>query len=226
MNAHVTSVSGFQLLRQYRDEKPDVLTREVKNAMNAGGVVWKEETNSDDKDAMEGRWSNLDFLRHGKARSAWKDYWPQNRCRFSWDAIGRVQTGKVGWEWLLVAAFAHAGELEQSNNPPLDEADERVLSAMAEAELKYNVDPGIDWINGHFYLSTRLSALGFLRKYGICVRMLFVYFYEEKRGMDCLFPSLEEWDSAIAATEQKLGLRGKSVLERRIYRMFLPGMCD
>ena len=222
MSVNAASVSGFQFLRQCMDEKPDVLTRAIKNAMNAGGVVWKERANSGDKETMEGRWSNLDFLGHGKARSAWQDYWPQNRCRFSWDAIGRVQIGKVGWEWLLVSAFAHQGELEQNGNPLLDEADERVLSALAEGELKYNVDSDIDWINDHFYLSTRLSTLAFLRKCGICVRMLSVYFYDEKKGMDHLFPSLNQWDTAIATTEQELGLRGKSVLERRIYRIFLP----
>jgi len=126
---------------------------------------------------------------------------------------------------LLITAFAHRGELEQSLEPPIDEADERIVSAIEEAKRRFKVEPGIDWIHCSAYLTTKLSALSFLRKHGICVRMLSIYFYDERTKKDNLFPSLEEWDPAITTTERRLGLAGKSVLERRIYRIFLPAIC-
>ena len=225
MKAQAANISGGYLLRQYKDKKPDLLAREVKNAMNAGGVVWREPASSDDEGATKERWSNLDFLRKGKARSVWKDYWPPNRCRFSWDAIGRIRIGK-GLEWLLVTAFAHSGELEHNPEPPLDGADERIVSAIDEAKRRYGIEPGIDWINTNSHLATRLSALSFLRKHGVCSRMLFVYFHAEETKEDDLFPSLETWDTVVTTTEQRLGLTGESVLERRISQMFLPAKCD
>lgn len=224
MSAEAANVSGFHLLRQYMDRKPEVLASKVKSAMNAGDVVWREPPSSDDAIAAKARWSNLHFLRKGKARSAWEDYWPQDGYRFSWDAIGRVQIGRVGWEWLLVTAFAHLGEVEQTLGPPIDEADERIVSAIEEAKRNFKVEPGIDWIHSHIYSTTRLSALSFLRNHGVCVRMLSIHFYDERTKEDNLFPSLEEWDLAITTTERRLGLAGKSVLERRIYRMFLPAI--
>ena len=138
MNANGADISGFDLLHQYRNEEPDLLASEVKNAMNAGGVVWREQAKSEDEDATGGRWSNVDFLGNGKARTAWKDYWPPDRCRFLWDAIGRVRI-KTGFEWLLVTAFAQPGELELNLRPPIDGADQRIVSAFDEAKQRYGM---------------------------------------------------------------------------------------
>lgn len=226
MNVNLADVSGFHLLQQYIVGRPDALASEVKSTMNAGGVVWREPTDSDGAYAPKDRWSNLDFLGKGKARSAWKDYWPPDNCRFSWDAIGRVQIGRVGWEWLLVTAFAQLEELVQSNKPSLDETDKRIIHAIEEAQREYKVEPSVNWLNSNTHLTTRLSALSFLRKYGVCVRMLFVYFYDTKTEKDSLLPSLEEWDPAITTTERRLDLSGRSILERRIYRVFLPSIGD
>ena len=222
MDANVIDVSGFEILQHYLDEKPDLLTSEIENAMDAGGVRWRMPENSDEVDVTKGRWSNLDFLGRGKAHNAWKDYWSPDICRFWWDAIGRVQMGEVGWEWLLLTAFAHPGELEQ--NLPLDGTDERIVSAIGETKQRYGVDPDIDWINVNSCLATRLFALSFLRKYGVCSRMLFVYFYAGEAGEDDPFPSVGTWNAAIATAEQQLGLTGRSVPERRIYQMFLPAI--
>ena len=222
MNTIEARISGFELIEQYKHDDPDALANEVKKAMNAGGVEWREPADAAGAGGQQGRWSNLDFLRNGKARSAWQDHWPVDGCRFSWDAIGRVQMGKVGWEWLLVAAFARPEELERGLEPPLDAADERIASAIDEAKGRYGVDPGVDWIAGNSHLATRLSALSFLRQHGVCSRMLCVYFHAGDSRGDDLVPSQDTWDVAIATAEQRLGLRGTSVLERRLYRMFLP----
>ena len=89
----------FRLSNGTKETEPDMLASTVRSAMNAGGGRARESPSS-------GRWSNLDFLGKGKARSAWADSWPEDGYDFSWDAVGRVQIGKVGWEWLLVTAFA------------------------------------------------------------------------------------------------------------------------
>ena len=226
MNSMAAHVSGFHLLDQYMDQKPNVLACEVKSSLDAGGVVWRKPPSSEGAGAAKARWSNLDFLGKGKARRAWEEHWPQDGHRFAWDAIGRVQIGTVGWEWLLVTAFAHPEELEQSPEGPIDEADERIVSAIEEAKRGYNVEPRIDWIHSHVYLTTRLAALSFLRKHGVCVRMLLIHFYGDERKRDSLCPGLREWHRAIMTAEWRLGLAGKSVLERRVFRAFLPAMCD
>jgi hypothetical protein len=225
MNSKVANVSGYHLLRQYTDQKPDVLVSEVKSAMHAGGVVWKKASSSDEADAAPARWANLDFLGKGQPRRVWENYWPQDDYRFLWDAIGKVQIGRVGWEWLLVTAFAHPEELEQNLELPVHGIDERFVLAMEEAKQSYNVAPGNDWIHSNTSLTTRYSALRFLRVHGACVRMLFIYFYDDETKKDALCPGLKEWDPAISTTERRLGLTGNSVLERRIYRAFLPAIC-
>ena len=185
--------------------------------MNAGGVQWRESPSSD-------RWSNLDFLGKGKARSAWADSWPEDGYDFSWDAVGRVQIGKVGWEWLLVTAFAAPGELELNLESPIERLDGRVTSVIEAAQRGFKIEPYIEWRHGNMFLGTRLSALSFLRQHGVCVRMLSVYFHDEHPGQHSPFPRLAAWDPAIVASRQRLGLTGDSALERRTYRLFLPAI--
>jgi hypothetical protein len=74
--------------------------------------------------------------------------------------------GRVGWEWLLVVAYAQPEELAQNNAHPLDDTDERITYAMEQAKRQYRVDPGMDWLSGSTHLTTRLSALNFLRMNG------------------------------------------------------------
>ena len=215
-------VSGFQLLRQYLDKEPTLLASEIKRVMHAGGVVWRIPPGFDGVDVAKARWSNLDFLGRGKARSVWEEHWSPDQGSFTWDAIGKVQIGQVGWEWLLVTAFAHPGELTQSPAAPDGAAGERILFTIEEAKQRFQVAPGSDWSYHDLHLAARLSALNFLRQHGLCVRMLFIYFYDEKARQDTSLPAPKVWQPVIAATERRLGLSGTSVLERRIYRMFLP----
>ena len=226
MNSRATRICGFDLLRQYRDRVPDLLASKINKAMNAGGVVWREPPASDQAGPEQHRWANLDFLGRGKAREAWKDYWPQTGSRFPWDAVGRVQIGKVGWEWLPVTAHAHPRELKRTYRGAIDTADRRVVSAVRGAQQSFKVVSDTDWLRGNMDLATRLSALRFLREHGACVRMLSIYFYNDRKSRSKVLPTLDEWRPAIATADRRLGLTGKSVLERRIYRMFLPVIRD
>ena len=226
MNARAARASGFDLLRQYMDRKPDMLTRRISRAMNAGGIVWREPPGTSPPKAAVHRWTNLDFLCRGKAPAAWKDYWPQDGCGFSWDAVGRVQIGKVGWEWLPVTAHVHPRELMRAHRGSIDTTNRRVISAVRGAQQSFKVGADADWLRGNMDLATRLSALSFLREYSVCVRMLFVHFYDDRKSKNTLLPSQADWRPAIAKADQQLGLTGKSVLERRICRMFLPAICD
>ena len=226
MNARTARISGFDLLRQYMDRKPDMLARWIKRTMKAGGVVWREPPGTSGPKAAGPRWANLDFLCRGKAPAAWKDYWPQDGCGFSWDAVGRVQIGKVGWEWLPVTAHAHPKELERTYRGPIDVADRRIVSAVRGAQQSFKVGADNDWLRGNMDMATRLATLSFLRKHSVCVRMLFVYFYDDRKSSSRLLPALSDWEPVIATADRRLGLTGKSVLERRIYRMFLPAICD
>gem|GEM_PF-2150776 len=231
------TVQGHRLLQQYIEQQPDALAAAIMGAMHAGDVVWRTpsrmapppQTPPGSDAAEPPRWRNLDFLGQGKARRAWAEVWPQESCDFAWDAIGRAQMGEVGWEWLLVAAYAHPGELDPiapSNRP----ADERVAAALAQAQERYHAAPGSDWRRADDPLAIRLAALSFLRQYSVCSRLLFVYFYDDAApanaagSQGALCPSREAWSPAIAAAERRLGLAGASVLERRLYRAFLPSL--
>jgi hypothetical protein len=226
MNSRATRICGFDLLRQYMDRVPDLLASKINKAMNAGGVVWREPPASDQAGPEQHRWANLDFLGRGKAREAWKDYWPQTGSRFPWDAVGRVQIGKVGWEWRPVRAHAKLTELKRASRGSIDCTDRRIASAICQAQQSFKAKPNANWLKSDLDLATRLSALRFLREHSACVRMLFIYFYNDGKSRSKVLPTLDEWRPAIATADRRLGLTGKSVLERRIYRMFLPVIRD
>ena len=50
--------------------------------------------------------------------------------------------------------------------------------------MRYGVEPDVDWITGGSHLATRLSALSFLRGYGVCSRMLLVFFHDGESRKD------------------------------------------
>jgi hypothetical protein len=64
-----------------------------------------------------------------------------------------VQIGKVGWEWLLVTAFAEPGELELNLESPIERLDGRVTSVIEAAHRGFKIDPDIEWRHGNMFLA-------------------------------------------------------------------------
>jgi len=165
------------------------------------------------------------FLRDGgKGKTAWPTFWPRREPSLAWDAVGRAQRGRVGWEWLLVRAYADIEDLA-SDCVATDSESLRILSAsLGDARAAYKATPTADWLRGHYDYAARLAVLRFLRRYGICARMLLVFFCENGSGTGIAAPSEAQWRASIGLLEQELGLVGKSALERRIYKAFLPAI--
>ena len=100
------------MLARYVANKPKYLKSKINKAMNAGGVVWRHSAKPNIDAPEICTWDGLSFLGNGKAKTAWQEMWQGSESpRFAWDAIGRVQIGKVGWNWLLVLAMTHLDEL-------------------------------------------------------------------------------------------------------------------
>ena len=55
-----------------------------------------------------------------------------------------MQIGKVGWEWLLVTAFAAPGELELNLESPIERLDGRVTSVIEAAQRGFKIEPYIE----------------------------------------------------------------------------------
>jgi len=83
---------------------------------------------------------------------------------------------------------------------------------------------GIQWLERHYQYANRLAALHFLNTQGIKAHLVMVYFMGDRHSSaSTTCPASEqEWESAIQAAEKHLGLTGKSELETRVHKVFLP----
>ena len=68
----------------------------------------------------------------------------------------------------------------------------------------------------------RLGVRKFLQGNSICGRTVFLYFTGSNDTGSGGPPMEAQWKTAIGKMEWHLGITGKSALERRIYRLFLP----
>jgi hypothetical protein len=205
--------TGAQLLALHRRYHPEALAADLTAALKAGGLEWR--------DPPEGApaWHGLDFLSPGKPRAAWEHRAPARPYSFPWDGIARAQMGRVGWEWLLVVAFARPDEFT-APAPPAMLADTRLAELLAAAPARYQARPVVDW--GHYgRLAGSLALMAFLRQQGACARLLWLFFQADPRA-DPLAPTRDGWEGMLAGAQQMMGLAGKSALEQRLYRAFVP----
>ena len=222
MDKLMTGSPSELYLNGYLQSHSEELEREIMATLGAGGVKWKNPTVAADIEIAV-KWSGFDFMRPGKIRSAWDNLWPHDVDQPEWDALGRVQMGNSGcWEWLYVQANAHIEELKGDCPAVREDSARRINTLLEKAKGAVGAPETADWMHGYYPHAVRLGVRKFLQGNSICGRTAFIYFTGRDGTGAGKPPSKSQWQNAIDRMEQHLGLSGKSVLERRIYRLFLP----
>lgn len=172
---------------------------------------------------LDGERKALDFLEvDNPARTAWTWIWPHKGTPINWDVVGKVKIAGR-WEWLLVEAKAHLGEVfsscgaeENGGRPLIRQTLERVKNALG-------VDPGRDWLVDHYQYCNRIAVLHHLVEHDAPAHLLWIYFTGDrgKRGRICPKDELG-WRGALLERTEAIGLPERHALSARMHKLFLP----
>ncbi len=180
----------------------------------------------------DAEWESLDFLlekpstppeKHRDVLDAWKKRWPHGSGVMNWDAVGQIQVGGE-WEWLLVEAKSHTGELKSNCGARDSDSIKQIKNVFEKVKGDLKVQQTADWLTKYYQYANRLAVLHHLDKNDVKARLLLIYFcgdawpWQEK---DC--PQSEAgWDEALKEQEEHLGLPECHRLTKHIHKLFLP----
>jgi hypothetical protein len=212
----------LRFLGRHRQE----LNRRVLEAVGSERIEWL-----DFGFQPKGRWQDaeitgLDFLPEGHAaRTEWRDWWPRghgNRGVHTWDAVGQVRVNGTD-EWLLVEAKANLEELQPDCGAKSPRSVATIERAFAETRRALGVPEDRDWCHGYYQLCNRLAALSFLNSHDVPARLLLIYFVGDRGDAGRTCPADEgEWQHALRAQAEHVGLPEAHPLADRIHQLFLP----
>jgi hypothetical protein len=209
--------NGESFFRRYMNEYQADLETGIMEATGANGIRWTPGM----KD--ESRWMGMEFMRPGgKMLANWNRNWPTGLEPPSWDSMCRIRRGGNSWERVYVYAAAGSGDLI-GNCAAANEGDLGLVTELVDdAKRVFDVPFAADWLHGYYQHAIRLSVLGFLRANRSCGRLLFVYFDDDDGHATGSVPTRKEWATTLGTMDAGLGVTGRTVLERRVHRLFLP----
>lgn len=171
----------------------------------------------------DAEWRSLDFLRatNPAVVDDWKQRWPHGSGVVNWDAVGEIKVAQE-WEWLLVEAKSHTGELRSNCDAKAANSLQQIDCVFEEVKRCLGVPQAAGWKKSYYQYANRLAVLHHLEKHGVKARFLFIYFCGD------VFPNRNcpkdeaGWDAALTAQENHLALPQKHALADRIHKLFLP----
>lgn len=140
----------------------------------------------------------------------------------NWDAVGQIKVDGT-WEWLLVEAKSHTGEIE-SDCGAGDKSKRKIESVFEEVKRTLNVPQTADWLTKYYQYANRLAALHHLDTHSVKGRLLFIYFCGDvwrSPKKDCP-KDRAGWDTILEKQEKHLCLAKTHPLAGRIHKLFLP----
>jgi len=168
----------------------------------------------------------LEFIPDAAVQEKWKLFWPQKGDVQNWDAVGKIYFGG-SVEWLLVEAKSHIAEIESPCGAKNRSSKQAIRLALEKTSRAFGnrSQPIENWLAPYYQYANRLAVLYFLTKEcdpPVNARLLFIYFYGEKRrGWKC--PQGEsEWVQEIQKMTDRLGIDRCCELSQRVHYLFLP----
>jgi hypothetical protein len=174
-----------------------------------------------DKEFLE-RLQESRFLK--KPLPSWPDlnsFWPRLGPR--WDALGVTDKGQI----LLGEAKSYveemAGRSRRCQAGPTSRA--KIVEAMTQVKNAVEADRHADWLGDHYQFANRLAHLYWFRELNNQPAFLVnIYFLNDKeRSSSSTFtPSIAaEWNEAITAEKQALGIPNGHKLSRYVLPTFI-----
>jgi hypothetical protein len=195
----------------------------IRSKIGADAVRWLDFHFDQTKRWPDGERKGIDFLSaDDPAQIAWRQVWPQRGNPPNWDAVG-VATFNSQYEWLLLEAKAHAGEVISDCQATDDGGLPLIRATLASVKRDLCVPAERDWLRRYYQFANRLAVLHFLMRNNVNARLLFIYFIGDKRpdGISC--PQSEAaWEQPLMDQANWLGLSGEHTLSTRIHKLFVP----
>jgi hypothetical protein len=213
-------------LLQHLGRRRSAFTALVETRTGCEGIAWLDHEVSRDDEANRltlREIVGLEFLgAEDPARSAWERLWPQSGNVHNWDAVGQSMAGT----WILLEAKAHVGELKSHCAATSAKSLQRIREILDDTRRELRVDGAGDWTKDYYQHCNRVALLHCLLKNGIDARLVFVYFWGDRKdlgkaGRVC--PASEAgWKDALEAQERHVGIPKTSPILKRIHAVFAP----
>jgi hypothetical protein len=171
----------------------------------------------------DAEWLGLDFLQQeSEVVRDWRKRWPHGSGIMNWDAVGQVKLGRA-WEWLLVEAKAHLGEIQSDCGATSKTSRERIEQTLNETKAALGAPAEADWQRGYYQFANRLAILHHLTQHGVAAHLLFIYFCGDIRRARIECPQNKAgWALVLAEQDKHLGLLRQHALSARVNKLFLP----
>ncbi len=163
-----------------------------------------------------------DDPRETKARTAWREFWPQRGSQPCWDGVARLDVGGESSTWLLFEAKANVPEFVGSPCKASPASRTTIERALGFAKRRFGVHRHFDWTGSYYQHANRLAVLAFLERHGIRARLVEVLFVGDRfpDGRECP-AGAAAWQPMLEARRLTLGLPVDG-LNGFVTHVFLP----
>jgi hypothetical protein len=211
--------SEYQLLRflgHHRIELNDIIQ---KNTKFIDEIIWFDFPKDKSKNprlSLDIENTGIEFLSNLKnyeeIKKNWVKYWPQRSQH--WDAV-ILNADDEKWEYVLVEAKAHLGELESPCQAEAEGSKNTIKKAFETTKNRFNIQTQNDWLEKYYQLANRLAFVNFMLDNGISASLLNIYFINGwiKRDLDTKrviedksVKTIEEWHKKIKEEYEYLGI--------------------
>ena len=214
--------SDWHLLR-FLGYHRSLLNQRILKVIGGERIDWLDFSFSNSESWLDAEIKGLRFLAaDDPALATWKKWWPQSGNPHNWDAVGQIHLSDAE-EWLLVEAKAHLGELKSNCGATHPSSVATIQSSFGETKQALGVPKDRDWMDGYYQFCRQVAALYFLDEHDVPSRLLYIYFVGDQGGSGRTCPANEEeWQEALRAQDEHVGLPQGHKLEGRIHKLFLP----
>lgn len=219
----------LRFLGRHRQELDKVILQEIGIGKRVEWCDFGYDKNPENK-WPDAEIKGLDFIRDNKnIQKSWENFWPHSGNVQNWDAIGRLILTDGSYEWLLVEAKAHIGEIQSDSGAKKDKLGYKMIErAFQETKNALGVSPERDWFRGYYQYANRIVVSYFLNiKHHIPARLLFIYFVGDKRTDGKICPQNKEgWQEMLKNQDEYIGLPKNHPLAKQIHKLCLNVLGD